>query len=156
MMSDLKLVTYCGLYCGLCGQCSRIPQRAAALRDSMQTEGWHLWGNNIPQFKEFWTFLNGIVKNQGAQSCRENTCGYPPCGIRKCARQRDVVSCPFCEDYPCHRIEGLAKGYVNMLADGRRMKTIGIEKWIVEQQERVKTGFAYCDIRCQPYEVPGQ
>jgi len=34
------------------------------------------------------------------------------------------------------------------------MRAIGLESWIAEQEERRKTGFAYCDIRCQPYEIP--
>ena len=38
-MPDLKHVTYCGLYCGLCAQCYRIPQRALALREAMSKEG---------------------------------------------------------------------------------------------------------------------
>ena len=41
-----------------------------------------------------------------------------------------------------------------MLADANRMKEIGIDAWIQEQEERRETGFAYVDIRCQPYEVP--
>jgi kynurenine formamidase len=36
-------------------------------------------------------------------------------------------------------------------ADGKRLKEIGIEAWVAEQQERAKTGFAYCDIRYAPY-----
>ena len=39
-MGMLRLVTYCGLYCGLCGQRARIPDRAAALRESMEELGW--------------------------------------------------------------------------------------------------------------------
>ena len=62
--------------------------------------------------------------------------------------------CPFCDEYPCDRILGLAKGYVTMLADGKRMKEIGIERWIEEQEKRKATGFAYVDIRCEPYDIP--
>ena len=61
--------------------------------------------------------------------------------------------CPFCDEYPCERITGLAKGYVTLLADGQRMKDIGLDAWIQEQEDRCKTGFAYVDIRCHPYEV---
>jgi len=34
------------------------------------------------------------------------------------------------------------------------MKEIGIEAWIEEQEKRAKTGFAYVDIRCEPYDIP--
>jgi hypothetical protein len=153
-MPDLSLVTYCGLYCGLCAQRNRIPLRARQLRECMQKEAWDQWGSVVPKFDQFWQFLCGLAESESQGSCRGGKCGPPFCGIRKCAQKRGIDICPLCEDYPCHRILGLAKGYVTMIADGRRMKEIGIDFWIAEQEERRKTGFAYVDIRCHPYEVP--
>ena len=46
------------------------------------------------------------------------------------------------------------QGYPTMLADGQRMKAKGLSAWVLEQEERRKTGFAYVDIRCYPYQVP--
>ena len=155
-MPDLTQVTYCGLYCGLCSQRNRIPPRAGSLQEAMRKEGWNLWGNEIPGFKEFWSFLKGLAEAESRCSCREGTCGPPFCGIRKCARKKGIEICTFCGDYPCHRIQGLAKGYMTLLADGRRMKEIGVEAWIQEQEERRKTGFAYVDIRGPSYEVPAE
>ena len=43
-----------------------------------------------------------------------------------------------------------------MLADGHRMKAIGIDAWIQEQEERKQTGFAYSDIRVLPYNIPDE
>ncbi len=153
-MTDLTQVTYCGSYCGLCSQRNRIPQRARDLQESMRKEAWDQWGTEIPGFKEFWLFLNRLAESESRCSCRDGTCGPPFCGIRKCIQQKGVEICPFCADYPCYRILGLARGYVCMLADAERMKSIGIDAWIAEQEERRKTGFAYVDIRCHPYEVP--
>ncbi len=153
-MVDLDQVTYCGLYCGLCAQRNRIPQRARALRESMRKEAWDQWGTEIPGFHVFWSFLDGLVDSEVRSGCRKETCGPPFCGIRKCAQAKKVDACPFCAEYPCDRILGLAKGYVTLLADAERMRAIGLETWIAEQEERRKTGFAYCDIRCHPYEVP--
>ena len=64
-------------------------------------------------------------------------------------------ACPFCSEYPCAKVLGIARGYVTMLADGQRMKAIGIDAWIQEQEERKQTGFAYADIRVLPYNIPG-
>ena len=154
-MLDLKQVTYCGGYCGLCAQCNRIPKQAGALRESMQKEGWDQWGKKEnPRFEEFWRFLGDLAQSESRFSCREGTCGPPFCIIRKCAPEKGVDACPFCDEYPCERILGIAKGYVTMLTDGKRMKEIGLDKWIEEQEERRSTGFAYVDIRCQPYETP--
>ena len=155
-MPDLQLVTYCGLYCGLCAQRNRIPERARTLQDAMRKEGYEHWGQGIPGFKEFWQFLGGLAESESRCSCRGGDCGPPFCGIRKCAQQRGVEVCPFCQEYPCKRIDGIAKGYPTLLADGKRMKEIGLEAWIDEQEERAKTGFAYVDIRCYPYEVPDE
>jgi hypothetical protein len=152
-MADLRQVTYCGLYCGLCAQCNRIPKRAAALRESMQKEAWDHWGKEIPRFEGFWEFLNWLAESEAKCSCRGGKCGPPFCGIRKCARDKAVDVCPFCEEYPCDRILGLAKGYVNLLADGKRMTEIGLDRWIEEQEARKATGFCYVDIRCHPYEI---
>ena len=155
-MADLRLVTYCGLYCGLCAERGRIPRQAGALRDSMSKEGYEHWGKELPGFVEFWKFLDGLCgPDKACPGCRQD--GGPPfCTIRKCVREQEIEVCVFCEDYPCKRVLGIAKGYPTLIADGKRMKEIGIEAWIEEQEERAKTGFAYVDIRCYPYKVPDE
>lgn len=153
-MTDLRLVTYCGLYCGLCTERGRIPRQAAALRELMSKEGYETWGSDMPGFKEFWSFLEGLSDpDRTCLGCRQG--GGPPfCGIRKCAQRRGVEVCGFCAEYPCERILTLGKGYPTLVADGQRMREIGLERWIEEQEERAKTGFAYVDIRCHPYDIP--
>jgi hypothetical protein len=108
----------------------------------------------MPDFEGFWRFLDELAESESRCSCREGTCGPPFCTIRKCISEKGVDVCPFCDEYPCERILGLAKGYVTMLADGKRMKEIGLDNWIDEQEKRKATGFAYVDIRCEPYDVP--
>ncbi len=143
----LRYVTICGLYCGLCSQRGRIPQQARALRDTLAKDGFDQWGQNIPNFKEFWTLLNqwSDLKN-ACPGCRQGG-GNPECEIRKCAQQRKVESCPHCEDYPCERIRELGKIYLTLIADGQRLKEIGVDAWIGEQKKRAETGFVYSDIR---------
>jgi len=153
-MSDPEQVTYCGLYCGLCAQHTRIPELSEQLRGAMEKEDYMQWSQGIPNFKEFWTFLNMLCSSNKKSYCRKENCGPPLCSIRKCAGEKKLEVCVFCTEYPCGRILGLAKSYPTLLADGKRMKEIGIEKWIREQEERRKTGFAYVDIRCYPYKVP--
>jgi hypothetical protein len=45
---------------------------------------------------------------------------------------------------------------MTLVADANRMKEIGIDAWIAEKEERRKTGFAYVDVRCQPYDIPDE
>jgi hypothetical protein len=155
-MRAIELVTYCGLYCGLCSARARIPRRASELRDVMVKEGYELFGPGIPGFNEFWRFLRGLADPEtSCPGCRQG--GGPPfCSIRKCARARGVDICVECGEYPCKRVLSIAKGYPTLLADGQRMGEIGVESWVAEQKERAKTGFAYVDIRCHPYEVPDE
>ena len=152
-MENLGLVTYCGLYCGLCSQRNRIPERARSLRASMQKERWDMWGQDAPQFNEFWAFLTRLSESESRCSCRKGACGPSFCGIRKCAQDKGVDVCPFSGEYPCRRIKGIAKGYPTMLADAERMKAKGMIAWIDEQEKRREAGFAYVDIRYYPYEV---
>lgn len=153
-MTELAKVSYCGLYCGLCTTCNRLPQRAQALQETMRNDGWEHWGGEIPNFKAFWDFLSGLSASGESQSCRNENCGAPFCTIRKCAREKGVTVCALCADFPCRRIEGLAQGYGLLKADAARIREIGLEKWIAEQEERKKNGFCYADIRCHPYTVP--
>lgn len=124
-MADLRQVTYCGLYCGLCSSCNRTPRQAREMRDALRKEGMEHRGADLSDFKEFWRFLNGLAESESRCSCREGTCGPPFCTVRKCAPGKSVDACPFCDEYPCRRIRGLAKGYVTMLADGKRMRREG-------------------------------
>jgi hypothetical protein len=153
-MSELKLVTYCGLYCELCAQRGRMPRQAATLRATMAKEGYEHWGPELPGFEDFWGFLSTLCDPEKAcPGCRQG--GGPPwCGIRKCARERGVESCPFCEERPCERIHELARGYPTLIPDGVRLREIGLEAWLREHRERAATGFAYADIRCHPHNVP--
>jgi len=148
---EMKYVTYCGLYCGLCSSRGRIPQQSRVLRDSMVKDGYDQWGEQyLPNFKEFWTFLNARCEpDKCCPGCRQGG-GNPECDIRKCAQKRNVEICVNCDDYPCERISGisgLGKIYPTLIADGQRLKEIGIDRWVQEQKKRAETGFVYSDIR---------
>jgi hypothetical protein len=120
----------------------------------MANEGYEFWGQELSGFTEFWGFLTDLCDpDRACPGCRQG--GGPPfCGIRKCACQRGVEICTLCKEYPCERVLEIAKGYPTLIADGQRMREIGIEAWIQEQEKRAETGFAYVDVRCYPYNVP--
>jgi hypothetical protein len=154
MAEQLEFVTYCGLYCGLCAARGRIPQRAAALQEAMTEEGWPFWGADIPGFAEFWRFLKGLHADGGCPGCRAG--GGPPfCQIRHCARQRSLELCSQCPDFPCPRLEALNAIYPTLIADNRRLQAVGLEQWLSEQEERVRRGVIYADIRYKVDETVG-
>ena len=148
MLADLTHVTYCGLYCRLCAQMARMPQQSRALRNTMRKEGWEMWGEAVHAgFDEFWRILGTLATtDETCPGCRGG-CGFPGCEIRTCAQEREIDLCPMCEDFPCEHIEGLARRYPTLIPDGMRMREIGLEAWIDEQEDRRATGFAYADIR---------
>jgi hypothetical protein len=145
MSDELEFVTYCGLYCGLCAERTRIPKQAAALQAAMIEEGWPYWGPTVPDFDEFWRFLQELTKG-GCLGCRAGG-GYPECQIRICARERGHDVCVYCPDFPCEQIETLAARYPTLLADGQRLLMVGLARWLDEQEERARRGVVYADIR---------
>jgi len=157
---SLKLLAPCGIYCGLCSSRNRMPQQAQALRRTMADGGWDSLGRKVKDFKEFWRFLDRISDpEKSCPGCRvpgaPPFCGGPEsCDIRQCALDRKVELCVNCSDWPCARIKRLGRTYLTLIADGKRLKKIGLAKWLKEQEARAKTGFSYCDIRCRPYTVP--
>lgn len=145
MNEQLEFVTYCGLYCGLCAERTRIPQQAAALQAAMAQEGWPYWGPTVPDFAEFWRFLQGLAEG-GCPGCRAGG-GYPECQIRVCARERSLDVCVHCSDFPCQQVETLAARYPTLIADNRRLQAVGLARWLAEQEERARRGVVYADIR---------
>ncbi|MFP3984779.1 MAG: DUF3795 domain-containing protein [Candidatus Bathyarchaeia archaeon] len=146
--NPLRLVGYCGLYCGLCANRNRIPKRAKLLQEALREEGMDWWHQYVPSMKKtfpvFWKFLDDLMNN----NCTCRTGGGPPdCKIRECAKKKEVDTCPLCVDYPCSLIGQLAEHYVTSIQDGKRLKKIGLKAWVKEQEERAKRGVVYADIR---------
>ncbi len=149
----MRYVTYCGLYCQLCSTRGRLPKQASALKQTMVNGEWDKWGKDLPNFNPFWEFLTKISDPDGCPGCRQGG-GPPVCSIRECAQTKGIDLCPYCDEFPCHRIEEMAKGFINLIPNMKRMKEVGFDAWLQEQQELAETGFCYCDIRCSDDEVP--
>lgn len=143
----LKLVTYCGLYCGLCDWHTRLPQRAAALKESLAVAECR-----PPKAVE--QFLQSLASHPANDKhCRSGRCGAR-CAIKKCAIGKGVTVCAECGEYPCKRIMTLARSESTLVHDGQRLRQIGLDAWIAEQEQRKARGFCYADVRCLPCTVP--
>ena len=148
-MSRLSEVTYCGVYCPNCEERCQIPQRAAALLKSMKAANYNDW---CPP--TVWKFVADLTDVKVPKRCRDETCGSKTCGMRRCAKDKGVEVCPLCGDYPCEMIQTLASTDPTLLFDGKRMKEVGLEQWIDEQEARRANGFCYGDIRCGKGFIP--
>ncbi|MFC1718737.1 DUF3795 domain-containing protein [Candidatus Poribacteria bacterium] len=154
-MDSKTLVTYCGLYCDLCSDRTKIPERARALMEEMKKVNYEDWGPGaLEGFSEFWSLLKNRTIVEDDKCCRTGKCGHPSCPIRKCAMERGIYVCPECEDYPCVRIKKFGKSEPMLLHDGERIKEIGLDAWVIEQEGRKRANFCYSDIRCGPVEEP--
>jgi hypothetical protein len=126
-----------------------MPREARDLKNTMAKDGWPWFGPHLyPEFKMFWEVLEKLSEfnEDDGKNCKTG-CGNPGCEIRKCAKEKSVELCPMCAEFPCEHVNALAKGYGNLIPDGKRIKDIGVEKWLEEQEERRRAGFCYSDIR---------
>ena len=153
-MDNRMLVSYCGLYCDLCGARNDTPERARALIATLRQAEMEEWGPGMPDFVEFWRFLNSLAYVPDDKCCRSGKCGAPTCAIRSCAKTREIEVCALCSDYPCAKIETFAQSEPLLLHDGERIRKIGLEQWIEEQIARKQAGFDYGRVRCLPCVVP--
>jgi hypothetical protein len=151
-MADLTYITYCGLYCKHCSVMIRIPRRAKALYEAMKLEGFEFFGpGQSPEFNDFWKHLQYLKDyEENCPGCRGGCC-YPQCEIRKCAREKGVEICVYCDEYPCERFNDyLLPRYPALLADGQKLKEMGIDAWIAMQEKRYERGYCLSDGR---YEI---
>ncbi len=59
-----------------------------------------------------------------------------------------------CAEYPCEKIRMFSKSESTLVFDGERVKNVGLEKWINEQEGRRRKDFSYDDIRCAKGKIP--
>jgi len=67
---------------------------------------------------------------------------------------KGVTVCAECSEFPCKRVKTLAKSEPTLVHDGERIRKIGLDAWIEEQEQRKARGFCYADARCLPCTVP--
>lgn len=113
--ADDNLAAPCGMYCGSC--------------------------------RHYLARENGLLKEKGLKTgcegcrARNKNCAF----IKKsCSRiRKDIRFCSECNDFPCENLSKLNRRYVDKygvsLTDNLlRIKDIGAEKWLIEQQDKWK------------------
>jgi hypothetical protein len=145
---DGHLISYCGLYCGHCFSRTHIAPTATKLKDYMRRQGFETFGPYMPNFKEFWKFTTVLIDAEGCPGCGKNG-GNPSCEIRICAREREIISCPLCEEYPCAKFSWLpaSENYPMLAKDNLYLKENGLDAWIEMQINRRLQGFTYVEER---------
>lgn len=154
-MSDDHLITYCGLYCGLCAERRVLPGLASELLDTVKDEGYDYFYEFVPGMKEHYPSFIKVLKDLSTMDCkcRDGSGGPPNCEIRTCAKGRGLFVCMDCQDFPCGKWSTVAKVYPFLVVDTDRYREFGKERWLEEQRAKARKGFNYSMIRRT--EAPG-
>ncbi len=150
MKESRAYLCYCGLYCKMCSFVATIPKQAKNLLETMRDDGWEYYGQELfPQFPEFWAVLKELKQMDETTPLCKGGCGDPECAIRKCALSKGLEVCAFCPEYPCERLTLFTRRYPFLLQNNNRLKEIGIEAWLAEQDKLVDDGMTNKKLREQ-------
>lgn len=108
MKADLRLIAYCGLYCGDChGYKGVIPDLARDLRKELRSSKYdkfaraisgHSFAKGFKDYDVCYDVLGLMVKFRCRKGCRDG--GGPPfCKIRKCCDKKGYEGCWECDDF---------------------------------------------------------
>lgn len=161
---EKKLATACGLYCRLCPEHERFRMGFAETAERLkylitqmvQVNAWP-WNTNDPKSeKEYFSlveFMKGLQWLSGQKASCEGCMSEavpsptpllpgrnPECKIRSCCFGKGFRFCHECPEFPCEKLTKLEEHYPYCLENLRRMKDIGVEIWLEEQQARVRAG----------------
>lgn len=139
-----KYVCYCGLYCGNCAVKAKIEPAAKVLLNEMKAAGFEEIISFIPGGTPFWSFLVNMPEGGICISCKDGS-GNPACKVRLCAKQKDVETCAFCEDYPCEHMNEFNETYPSLKQDNALLSEKGWDTWGEMQDERQARGYTYSD-----------
>jgi len=145
-----NLIGYCGLYCGVCGiYQGKIKQAVENLRKIISYYGFDKitselakWEPAFQHYREFESVLDGLVKIFGECPGCQAGGGDPNCAIRECCKPKGYVSCAECTEMEI--CEKLAR-YPSAKLQLKKIKSVGLDKWIEEMQTKANEGFCSLD-----------
>ncbi|MFW9996892.1 MAG: DUF3795 domain-containing protein [Candidatus Odinarchaeota archaeon] len=137
----------CGVYCGQCPSGNgRIKEFAGELK-RMTAD----FGNDFPDFKEFNfnEFQKGLEWFNRSPGCP--TClmiKEPWCKVLKCEKAQQLKSCLLCDEFlTCSNTEYQRNRYPFVLNHYQRVREVGLEQHLEEEEKRSKQGVSLIDIR---------
>jgi hypothetical protein len=94
------------------------------------------------RFDSYCGIYCGACSTPGCKGCKiiDENHWSPNCKFIKCAQDKGIEACPLCSEYPCDDImEFEHDKYIHhrtILPNGRRIREIGLEAWLIERKER--------------------
>ncbi len=141
MKESREYLCYCGLYCKMCSIVNGLPQAAGKLEGIMREDGWEYYGAQLyPEFDAFWSVLSELKQLDETSPLCKGGCGDPGCAIRACAISKELEVCALCDDFPCRLLKDFTARYPFLIENGERIRELGIETWLCEQDALVARG----------------
>jgi len=149
-IDPVKLVAYCGLYCGACDiYQKRISQSGNDLKKVLDAFDFSSISEQVPGLEDydvFYKVLNTLITFFGqCPSCQKGG-GSPQCPIRNCCREKEYATCAECTSFPCEKVKYIVDYYPPVKDNIIQIRKIGLEEWSQKEQEKVNQGFRYSDV----------
>ena len=131
----------CGVYCGQCPSGNgRVRYAAGELKRLVDTTRYD-WLENVVKSFRFSEFRKGLEWFSQVQCSGCLHGGGAPCENRKCAAAKGLRSCLLCDDYlSCANTKYQRETYPFVVESYRRVKDVGFEKHLEEEEERARAG----------------
>ncbi|MGD0028560.1 MAG: DUF3795 domain-containing protein [Candidatus Bathyarchaeia archaeon] len=131
----------CGVYCGQCPSGNgRVKMMAAELKRLVDTTRYN-WVRDIVKSFSFDEFRKGLEWFSDSQCPTCLNGGGAPCENRKCASGKNLQSCLLCDAYlTCKNTEYQRDVYPFVVDNYNRVKQVGFQKHLEEEEERTKAG----------------
>jgi len=141
-LNENVLISYCGVCCDHCGMQKHIPKMAEELKRFVNAYGYGEWIEHITQDFNFQNFMRGLewFANSVCGGCIQGG-GMPNCEIRNCCREKGLKNCYFCKGFlKCEKLAYQKEAY-KINENYERIRQVGYENWLGEQEEKSKLGF---------------
>jgi transcription elongation factor Elf1 len=131
----------CGVFCGQCPNGNgRVKMMAGELKRLVDTTRYD-WVRDAVKSFSFDEFRKGLEWFSDSQCPMCLNGGGAPCENRKCASGKGLQSCLLCDDYlACKNTEYQRDVYPFVVDSYNRVKQVGFQKHVEEEEERAKAG----------------
>jgi hypothetical protein len=131
----------CGVYCGQCPNGNgRVMMMAGELKRLVDTVRYN-WVKEVVKSFDFDEFRKGLEWFSDSQCPMCLNGGGAPCENRKCASGKNLQSCLLCNDYlTCKNTEYQRDVYPFVVDNYNRVKQVGFQKHLEEEEERTRAG----------------
>jgi hypothetical protein len=141
MQKENRQYGICGVYCGQCPNGNgRVKIMAGELKRLVDTTRYD-WVKDVVKSFSFDEFRKGLEWFADSQCPMCLNGGGAPCENKKCAPKRNLQSCLLCNVYlTCKNTEYQRDVYPFVVDNHNRVKQVGFQKYLEEEEERTKAG----------------